>query len=132
MAVRVSLLFSVLALGALACGPSVGEAHLVSAAPKPASCDLDFLEVSIQEVSPGAKYEILGHVVLSQEGIRDPLAPAYRAKVRPRACAMGGEAVAILMTGTAAPTVLSTGGTTVDYAILRKRVEPARTAPKKF
>ena len=128
----VSLVFLTLATGGLACGPSVGEARLVSAAAKPASCDLDFLQLEIQDMAPGAKYEVLGHVVLSEEGIRDPLAPAYRDKVRPRACAMGGEAVAILMTGTNAPAALSTGGTTIDYAIVRKRTAPSPAKPAKF
>jgi hypothetical protein len=137
MAVRAPLLFSLvsvvcLAAGGVGCGPSVGEARLVSAPARAASCELEFLQLEIQDMAPGGKYEILGHVVLSEEGIRDPLAPAYRDKVRPRACAMGGEAVAILMTGTAAPHALSAGGTTIDYAIVRRRTTPPRSTPKKF
>lgn len=131
MSVRAPLLVALFSL-TVGCGPSVGEARLVSAPAKPATCDLDFLQLEIQDMAPGAKYEILGHVVLSEYGVRDPLAPEYRAKVRPRACAMGGEAVAILMTGTAAPQAFSAGGTTIDYAIVRKRTAPARTGPTKF
>lgn len=136
MSVRASLFASLICLSfaaiGIGCGPGVGETRLLSAPAKAAGCELEFLQLEMQDVMPGAKYEILGHVVLSEEGVRDPLAPEYRAKVRPRACAMGGEGVAILMSAVAAPQGLRAGGTTIDYAVVRKRVAPTRTAPTKF
>ncbi len=122
----------ILGLCLFACGPSVGEARLVSAPFKPPTCDLDFLELKIEDVAPGGKYELLGHVMLAQEGIRDPLNPKYRAQVRPRACAMGGEAVGILLMGRSMPGTFSAGGTSIDYAVVRLRRASAPGAPKKF
>jgi hypothetical protein len=117
----------------VACGPAVSEARLIAAPARPADCDLDFLRLSMNDVTPGAKYEVLGHVVLSQEGVQDPLQQEYRATVRPRACAMGGEGVAVMMTGTASPWALSAGGTTIDYLVVRKRQAQEKPAgPQKF
>ncbi|MDB4939357.1 MAG: hypothetical protein JWP87_6329 [Labilithrix sp.] len=129
-----TLLFASLALVLAACGPTVNEVRMASAPPKPATCELDFLELEMKDVAPGGPLEILGHVMLSQHGVRDPLAPEYRAQVRPRACAMGGEAVGIMMTGIATPTALSAGGTTVSYTVVRKRPPPSAKAspPAKF
>ena len=45
---------------------------------------------------------------------------------------MGGEGVAILMTSTATPWALSAGGTTIDYAVVRKHRAESASAPKKF
>jgi hypothetical protein len=130
---------SVLALGVLgaaalsvACGPTVSEARLIHAEPREPTCELDFLEVTPQDVSPEGKYELLGHVVLGQEGQRDPLDESYRAQVRPRACRMGGEAIAVLMTGSSEAWALSPGGTTIDYGVLRKRRANTGAKPKKF
>jgi hypothetical protein len=120
------------AIAASGCGPSVGEARLTAAPARAENCDLDFLQLTINDVAPGGRYELLGHVVLSQEGVRDPLDPKYRAAVRPRACAMGGEGVAILMTGTATPWALSAGGTTIDYAVVRKHRADKPAPPQKF
>jgi hypothetical protein len=121
-----------LLLAASACGPSVGEARMISVPARPDNCSLDFLKLDMHDVAPGGRYEILGHVVLSEQGVRDPLDPKYRAEVRPRACAMGGEGVAILMTGTATPTTFSAGGTTIDYAVVRKHRAEAPAPPQKF
>jgi hypothetical protein len=120
------------ALAASACGPSVGEARLASAPARPDNCSLDFLKLQVSDVAPGGRYELLGHVVLSEQGVRDPLDPKYRAEVRPRACAMGGEGVAILMTGTSTPGAFSAGGTTIDYAVVRKHRAEAPAPPQKF
>ena len=86
-----SLLIAWLGAAAFSCGPTVNEARLTSAPARPENCSLDFLKLDMKDVAPGGRYELLGHVVLSQEGVRDPLDPKYRAEVRPRACAMGGE-----------------------------------------
>lgn len=128
-----ALLFLAIAVAASGCGPRISEVRLVAAPAKPASCDLDFLQLEMKEVAPGGPLEILGHVVLSEQGVRDPLAPEYRSLVRPRACAMGGEAVGIMLTGTAMPTAFSTGGTTTSYTVVRKRPPPsAPSKPTKF
>lgn len=115
------------------CGPSVSEVRLMSAPAREPSCTLDFLELRMEDVAPGAKYEVLGHVVVGEEGRQNPLAPEYRAIVRPRACAMGGEAVAILSTASVAAMGFSSGATSVSYAVVRRRREPLpQDRPTKF
>ncbi|WP_394844200.1 hypothetical protein LZC95_45000 [Pendulispora brunnea] len=127
------LVFSSLVL--VACGPTVSEVHMIAAPPKEANCELDFLQLKMEDVSPaapGAKYEILGHVVLQEEGVRDPLEPKYREKVRPRACRMGGEGVAIMLSAVGEG-AFGSHGTSIDYAVVRKRQSPAASAaPAKF
>jgi hypothetical protein len=127
-----SFLLGSLVLGG--CGPDVNEMRLVSAAAKGPNCELDFVNIEMKDVVPGGPLEILGHVMLSEEGVRDPLAREYRAKVRPRACAMGGEAVGVMMSHTATPTGFSAGATMIDYAVVRKRPAPSPKAsgPTKF
>ncbi len=114
-----------------ACGPSVSEARLVVAPSRPHDCKLVFLELEMKDVVPGGPWEILGHVALGESGEQDPLSPEYREEVRPRACRMGGEAVAILMTATSSGSVLSRGGTSVDYVVVRRRGS-APAAPRRF
>src|SRR5580698_7904740 len=92
--------WGVLALLASACGPGVGEMRMAYAPPREPACSLDFLQFDMRDLAPGGKYQVLGHVTLAQEGVQDPLQPQYREIVHPRACAMGGEAVGILATGT--------------------------------
>lgn len=115
-----------------ACGPSVTEMRLVTAPPKAADCSLEFLQLTINQVSPAAPeytYEILGHVVLQETGVQDPMQEKYREIIRPRACAMGGEAVAILQQATSSTAFGSGSG--VDYAVVRKKTSGA-APPAKF
>jgi hypothetical protein len=132
---QTSSFFSFAALALLACGPSVSEVQMIAAPPRDANCELEFLQLKMDDVSPaapGAKYEILGHVVLQETGVQDPLAPEYRQKVRPRACHMGGEGVAIMMAAVGEG-AFGGHGTSIDYAIVRKRQSPAASAaPTKF
>jgi hypothetical protein len=69
--------------------------------PRPArapDCSLDV--VAAADLATLARYEQVGVVVLSNaEAGTDPLAPEVRAIVRPRACAMGGEAISIMGSG---------------------------------
>jgi hypothetical protein len=127
-----SFLRSLPLLVLVACGPTIGEARMVHTTPRPADCELKFLKLQIKDVAPDGKWELLGHVVLSQEGVRDPLDPKYRAEVRPRACAMGGEGVAVLQSATAQPWALSAGGTTIDYGVVRKRQVARAKKPQRF
>ena len=74
-------------------------------------------------------WELIGQVVLQQEGKQEPFDEEYKAIVRPRACGMGGEAVGITMNATAEGAFSS--GTSIAYGVLRKRSSQAAT-PKKF
>jgi hypothetical protein len=102
----------------------------VTAPAREPNCSLDFIKADMNALSSGAgEWEMLGQIVLQEEGVQDPFAERYRAIVRPRACAMGGEAVAILMNTTAQG--LTMDGSATNYGVLRKRTrEPAQ--PAKF
>jgi hypothetical protein len=115
-----------LALVLAGCGPNVTEARTVNAPARDENCSLEFIKANMTELSSGTgEWELLGQIVLQEEGIQDPFAERYRAIVRPRACAMGGEAVAIVMTATSEG--LTTSGSATSYGVLRKRsTEPAQ------
>jgi hypothetical protein len=115
------------------CGPSIMETRMAAAPPRAESCELEFLQLRIEDVAPmiGA-YELLGNVSLFQSGVQDPFQQKYKDIVRPRACAMGGEGVTILNQATAT-TMLGGSGSSVVYAVVRKRPAPgAAPAPQKF
>jgi hypothetical protein len=129
---KISVMLSLLAFGA-GCGPTVSEMRAIAAPARESTCDLEFLNLTIEQLSPmGGTHEIVGHVVLAETGIQDPFQPKYRDVVRPRACAMGGEAVTILNAATSSSMMGS--GSMTDYAIVRKRVAPsaAPALPAKF
>lgn len=74
----------------------------------------------MNEISSGTgEWEMLGQVVLQEEGVQNPFDERYRAIVRPRACGMGGEAVTILLSATSQG--IATSGSATNYGILRKR-----------
>jgi hypothetical protein len=117
------------------CGPHVMEMRMASAPPKPEGCELQFLQLKIEDLSPMVgTYEQLGSVMLFETGVQDPFQQKYKDIVRPRACAMGGEGVTILQQATTAPAALGPGGSSINYAVVRKRQAPgaAPAAPTKF
>lgn len=94
----------------------------VNAPARDANCSLEFIKANMTELSSGTgQWELLGQIVLQEEGVQDPFAERYRAIVRPRACAMGGEAVAIVMSATSEG--LTTSGSATSYGVLRKRTD---------
>jgi hypothetical protein len=116
------------------CGPSVSEMRMVGVPPKPAGCPLEFLQLSMEQISPASpsySYEVIGHVMVFESGVQDPFQEKYRALVRERACTMGGEAVAIVQQATNSTMMAS--GTGIDYAVVRRRVMGgAPPPPMKF
>jgi hypothetical protein len=118
----------------MGCGPRVSEVRQASAPPRPENCDLEFLQLKMEDLAPGSgTYEVLGSVILQETGIQDPMQPKYREIVRPRACAMGGEGITILLSSSSAGP-LGGGGSGTVYSVVRKR--PAEGAapppPTKF
>jgi len=114
---------------AAACGPNVSEVRTVNYPPREQNCSLEFVKLDNQTMSGQGPWEVIGQVVLGEHGKQDPFAEEYKAIVRPRACKMGGEAVAIMLNATS-ETFMSSG-TTISYAVLRKRTAQA-DAPKQF
>lgn len=127
---RVGPVLGVVLWIAVGCGPNVTEVRSVAAPARDPNCKLEFIRADLQQLSSAeGEWELLGQVVLQEEGVQDPLAERYRAMVRPRACAMGGEAVAVVMSATSQG--LTTSGSATNYGVLRKRVQ-ASSAPQSF
>lgn len=115
----------------LGCGPKVSEVRTASYPPREENCALEFVKVDMADVSSQeGKWEMIGQIVLQGLGEQDPFAEEARAIVRPRACAMGGEAVGIVLHATSHG-VLSSAGTAINYGVLRKRGGPP-SEPQKF
>lgn len=120
----------VLVWAATGCGPKVSEVRMVPAPGRDENCALEFVKVDLGALSsPTSEWEMLGQIVLQEHGIQDPFAEKYRAIVRPRACAMGGEAVGIVLSATSE--TLTSSGSTTSYGVLRKRKQDS-AAPKSF
>jgi hypothetical protein len=122
-----------LVLGTLwmtACGgPNVSEVRMSSFPSREPNCALEFLKLDNQMMSGQGPWEVIGQVAIGETGEQDPYDERYKAIVRPRACKMGGEAVAIMLNATNS-TALSSG-TTISYAVLRKRSAQPQ-APQQF
>ncbi len=119
-----------LALLLAACGASVSEMRMAHHPPREPGCVLDFVEVDATQTSFNETWEIAGHITISETGIADPFSERYREIVRPRACAMGGEAVAIMLSSTNQGMMGSGSGTV--YSVLRHRQSPEPQAPQRF
>jgi len=120
------------ALLAASCGPQISEVRSVNYPAREASCSLEFVQIdkmAAYTLYTDGKWQVIGQIILSEGGIVDPLSERYRAIVRPRACAMGGEAVALLTAGTN-ETATSSGSMT-SYAVLHHPAPPGQAAPPK-
>jgi hypothetical protein len=111
------------------CGPTVSEARTSSYPPREKNCALEFVKIDNETMSGQGPWEVIGQVAIGDTGTQDPYDEKLKAIVRPRACGMGGEAVAIWMNA-ATQTTLSSGSA-VTYAVLRKRSTQPE-APKQF
>ncbi len=110
----------VLAMGlVVGCGPAISETRMSFAPPREATCTLEFVQAGPETMMMNGPWELLGHVVLRESGVTDPMAPRYRDIVRPRACAMGGTAIAIMMSSSNQFAMGSGSGTI--YGVLRPR-----------
>ncbi len=121
--------FSLLVLAA--CGPKAGinETRMVPAPPREPSCGLELVQVDVTQPSFNATWDVLGYVTLLDRGTQDPADPGNRALVRPRACTMGGTAVAVAM-NSASTNKLGQTGSGLVYMVLRPKT--ASAAPTTF
>lgn len=100
------LLLALLTLAA--CGPAVGEVRSLARPPKPEGCPLELVEVGPADMQPGAafgadgQFEQIGIVSIGASVDTDAMSDEIRNIVKPRACAMGGDAVSLLASGTGA------------------------------
>jgi hypothetical protein len=120
--------FATLAL--VACGPDVSEVRMSNYPPREENCSLEYVQLNMPELSSGkGPWELVGQIVLQEGGARDPFSPEYKEIVRPRACAMGGEAIGIVM-NTQSEGIVSSS-TAISYGVLRHR-RPGGEQPKQF
>ena len=77
---------------------------------------------------PGGEYEQVGVVTLGMTQGTDPTSEAVRREVRPRACAVGGEVIALLRAST---NRRGYEQTTIVFSVWAHRRAPA-TAPQGF
>jgi len=74
--------------------------------PRPPECALEFVSVSPGDMASGARfgmngeYEQIGMVTVGADEGTDALSEEVRQLVRPRACAMGGEVLSLMASGT--------------------------------
>jgi hypothetical protein len=101
----------------------VSEVRTASYPPREENCALEFVKVDMADVSSkDGTWERIGQIVLQGLGEQDPFAEEARAIVRPRACAMGGDAVGIVLHATSHGVISS--GTAINYGVLKKRGAP--------
>lgn len=99
---------------------SVSETRLAHHPAKPAGCPIAVLADS----GGTSEYETVGSVSLAIEsGSREALGKGNLAEVTPRACKMGGDAIAVLQTAT------NEGGAVITYQVLRKAPAVAASTP---
>ena len=125
-------LLSLALLTLSACGPKAGisETRMASAPAREPTCDLDLVSVDITAFSFNQEWEVLGYVTLSDHGVQDPNATENRELVRPRACAMGGTAVAVAVTGMEENRA-GRKGSSIAYMVLRPKSNDTQ-APTAF
>jgi len=108
------------------CGPTFSEARLASYPPRSDNCELDFVDATRAEMSPGGKWRVVGFVSVDGLGKVDPFSAQNKELVRPRICRLGGVAVARAADGMdGAP---ATTPSAITYAALRLADEPAQQA----
>jgi hypothetical protein len=129
MVVRRSIWVTCL-LALTGCGPSVSEVRMANYPPREPNCALEFVKIDMGQLSGNTgPWELIGQIVLQEEGTQDPFAERNRAIVRPRACNMGGEAVGVAMSAVSQGAISS--GSAISYGVLRKRTSESN-APQKF
>lgn len=125
---RFALVFVVAAVSA--CGTMVSETRMAQYPSRGDDCALEFVQTTVADLAPGSTWEVVGYVVVSETGVADPFAEKYRALVRPRACAMGGEAVTIMQSSTGGG-MAGMSGSSVNYAVIKHPSSEA-AAPTAF
>lgn len=120
---------STLACTLFACGPSIKEQRVVHLPPRAENCTVEVVQASAEDLALQGRYELIGNITVSESGVRAPFDPEYLNKVRPHACAMGAEVLAV-----APATATNRGpqdGSTVAYSALRVRASGTDSGDEK-
>jgi hypothetical protein len=113
------------------CAEMVSMNRMKMAPAREASCRLELVEADMMELSPmGTKWDLLGIVSIGANHGVEPMSDKARALIRPKACELGGTAVALMQ---AAQNSLSMGGqsSAIQFAVLRPK-QAASSAPTQF
>ncbi len=83
-------------------------------------------ELMQELASPNSKFTMVGTISLSDSSARDPFSDDSLKLVRPRACALGGDAVGLWVAMS-----MSNGGSGTTYAVFARKgnAAPEATAP---
>jgi hypothetical protein len=111
---------------ASACVVAVSQTRMMAAPSRAPDCGLQLVQADMMELSPmGTKWDVLGMVTVGANRASDPNDPKIRALIRPKACELGGTAVA-LMQSTNAQSLMGTGSGIV-FAVLRPKSDRSAT-----
>ncbi len=111
------------------CMEMVTVSRMMTVPPREADCSLELVQADMMELSPmGTKWDYLGTVSIGANHGLDASSEQARAMIRPKACELGGTAVALMQTSNSATAFGSSGS--LMYAVLRPKQAPA--APTKF
>ena len=88
-----------LTLACSACSPVVSEVSSAASPPKPGNCALQYLKAE----PPDGAFRFIGQIVVQDEHADDAFSQKRRALLQPRACRLGGDAVAVLPSPTPSP-----------------------------
>ncbi|HEY1812911.1 MAG TPA: hypothetical protein VGG74_11225 [Kofleriaceae bacterium] len=102
------------------CASNITETRVTFAPARPANCELELVRVDITAIDFNRRWDLLGYVSLTNNGVLDPASPTNRELVRPRACTMGGTAVAVAMNSTS-QNVFGARGSGLVYMVLRPK-----------
>jgi hypothetical protein len=98
---------------------------------RPGDCKLELVQADMMELSPlSTKWDYLGTVAIGKsysDGL-DPASEKVRTIIRPKACELGGTAVALMANSTSSSMMGS--GSSIIFAVLRPKQAPA--APTQF
>lgn len=118
----------VLAALVLAGCSSISETRMMAATPRPADCSLQLVQADITQIAFNQTWDVLGYVTLGKTHSQDPASEENRHVVRPRACAMGGTAIAVAINATSHSAFAT--GSALAYMVLRPK--QAAAAPTTF
>lgn len=105
-----------MSVGATGCNAGITETVVAYVPPREGRCSL---ETMFMESVNQAEWDVVGWITIDDPEGQYPLSPRYRKIVQPRACRMGGDAVAVIAGGERGTGVLTRA--VFRYAILKRK-----------
>lgn len=112
------------------CGPKdiISENRMLYAPPREETCALELIQVDMTSITFNQQWDMLGFVSFGDREIQDPYAQENRDLLRPRACAMGGTAVAVVGNASARG-MFGYEGSSIVYMVLRPKTAAGGSQP---